>query len=48
MDCTRCCLRYGLYQHEEDVVMLRGFVWKVHEEGSVHVPQMVMVIQLSE
>lgn len=37
----------GCYQEEEHVVVVRA-VLEVHAESSVHVAQMVMVIQLSE
>lgn len=37
----------GHYQEEEHVVMVRA-VLKVHAESSVHVAQMVMVVQLSK
>lgn len=39
--------KIGCYQEEEHVVVVRA-VLEVHAESSVHVAQVVMVIQLSE
>lgn len=43
-----CFVSISTYQEEEHAVVVVGVVLVVHAESSIHVAQMVMVVQLSE